>query len=148
MKSWNPTICISGEHFQWRWIFCPLKNNSNKRYMSDYSLSVILFRKLLSVKIFWISVRPTSPSNKLYIIYIYSLETLEDNDFVTKVDSFFIKQNYGLSVLGQKVNQNVQIEIEFKLEFKSYKLYLVSMSVRQYHTFTWNFSACKVRAFV
>ena len=54
----------------------------------------------------------------------------------------------GLSILGQKAEQSLQIEIELKLEFKNYKLHLHILPVRHDQTFPWDFSACKFRALV
>ena len=41
----------------------------------------------------------------------------------------------GLSVLGLKVDQNLQPEIEFKSEFKNCKFHLPFLSVRPDQTF-------------
>ena len=45
----------------------------------------------------------------------------------------------GLSVSGEKADQNLQTEIETKLEVKIYKLWFLCLSVRQDQTFTWDF---------
>ena len=42
----------------------------------------------------------------------------------------------GLSISGQQVDQNLNIEIEFKPEVKNYKLQFLSLSVRHDQTFT------------
>lgn len=41
----------------------------------------------------------------------------------------------GPSISGQKEDQNLQLDIEFKSEFKNLKLHLLSISVRQDQTF-------------
>ena len=41
-----------------------------------------------------------------------------------------------LSVLGQKVEKNLQIKMEFESEFQNYKLHLLSPSIRDNQTFT------------
>ena len=44
----------------------------------------------------------------------------------------------GLPVSWQKVDQNLQTEIEFKPEVKNYKLQFLSLSVRHDQTLPWN----------
>ena len=51
------------------------------------------------------------------------------------------------SVLGQKEDRNLQLEIEFKSEFKNYILHLLSMSVRHYSSIPLKLLSLQVQNF-
>lgn len=59
MKSLKSIICVSNGHFQWRCVFCSLKNISNKQWVSSYSLGVISH--------VWYKIRLISETNKNFL---------------------------------------------------------------------------------